>query len=92
MKHQPLIIMGLSTILMSSAFANDEMPGKALHDEANCLKCHASKPYNPAKTNTFPKLVKAVSFCNDNLNSGWFEDEVNHVAEYLNATYYHHAK
>lgn len=92
MKYQPLIVLGLSTLFMSSAFANDSMPGKALHADANCLKCHATQAYNPTKTPSFPKLVAAVTYCNENLNSGWFEDEITHVAEYLNETYYKHPK
>jgi hypothetical protein len=52
------------------------------------MRCHAAQPYNPTKTDTYEKLVKAVSFCNTNLNTGWFDDEVEQVAAYLNDAFY----
>jgi len=33
-------------------------------------------------------LKKAVSFCDSNLNIGWFDDEKQDVVDYLNKTYY----
>lgn len=88
-----LFISGLSAVLFSTnSFANEPHPGKILHDAADCMKCHTAKPYNPQKTTSYPKLVKNVSFCNDNLNTGMFEDEIEQVADYLNQTYYHHPK
>jgi len=94
-----LAVLG-SILISQTAMAESKMPaqmvephpGKALHEASNCLKCHASKPYNPEKTDSFPKLVKSVQFCNDNLNTGLFEDEVEQLADYLNDTYYHHPK
>ncbi len=88
------LAIGLSAAVSQSAMAGagEEHPGKAFHDQANCMKCHAAKPYNPNKSNTYPKLVKAVQFCNDNLNAGFFEDEVEQLADYLNQEYYHHPK
>ncbi|WP_321323241.1 hypothetical protein [Thiomicrorhabdus sp.] len=87
-----LSAVALGYILFSNNASASEMPGKALHDSANCMKCHAAKPYNPQKTDTYEKLVKTVAFCNSNLHIGLFDDEVNEVADYLNATYYHHPK
>lgn len=82
--------------LAIASFSNianaQEHPGKALHESADCMKCHAAKPYNPQKTDSWPKLVKAVNFCNNNLNAGLFDDEVEQLADYLNETYYHHKK
>jgi hypothetical protein len=80
-------------LLLTSQFALAEIhPGAELHDAANCMGCHTAKPYNPKVTDTFPKLVKTVQFCNDNLDTGLFEDEVYQMADYLNETYYHHPK
>lgn len=56
------------------------------------MSCHTSKPFQPDKTTTFLKLVKAIDFYNINLNTGWFEDEIEEVAVYLNDKYYHHPK
>lgn len=69
-----------------------EHPGNALHTQANCMSCHTAKPYDPQKTPTWEKLVQTVQFCNDNLNAGMFEDEVEQLADYLNQTYYKHPK
>ncbi|MDX1351817.1 MAG: hypothetical protein R3254_02320 [Thiomicrorhabdus sp.] len=82
--------LGLTSFAEQS-FAS-EHPGKALHEDANCMKCHAAKPYDPNKSDSYPKLVKAVAFCNNNLNAGMFDDEVEQLADYLNETYYHHKK
>ena len=79
----------LGVLMSSSAFAVDH-PGKALHEQADCMKCHAAQPYNPQKTDTYPKLAKMVSFCNSNLNTGFFDDEVEQLTEYLNKEYYKH--
>lgn len=83
--------LAVSALLFSQA-AQAEHPGKVLHDDANCLKCHTSKPYDPSKTDSWPKLVKTVQFCNNNLNVGLFEDEVEQLADYLNQKYYNHPK
>lgn len=76
----------------SSSASAEPHPGKALHESGECMKCHTAKPYNPQKTDSYAKLVKTVQFCNDNLNAGMFEDEVEQLADYLNNTYYHHSK
>lgn len=89
MKKTAFVISTSIAVFSSSIFAaGDSVAGKALHDEANCLSCHTTKPYDPAKTNTYEKLVKAVNFCNVNLNTGWFDDEVEHVVAFLNKEYY----
>ncbi|MBO1925007.1 hypothetical protein [Thiomicrorhabdus sp. 6S3-12] len=84
------------TVLASGLFSlpvlAEPHPGQELHDSANCMKCHASQPYDPVKTPTYEKLVKAVAFCNNNLNTGMFEDEVEQLADYLNQEYYKHPK
>ena len=85
----PTLALGVLSTQM--AFASDH-PGKALHEQADCMKCHAAQPYDPKKSDSFPKLVKTVQFCNDNLNTGFFEDEVEQLADYLNNEYYHHPK
>lgn len=86
--------IALATGLLSiSSFSMAEVhPGKELHDAADCMKCHTAKPYSPQKTDSWEKLVKTVQFCNDNLNAGMFEDEIEELADYLNKTYYHHPK
>lgn len=87
-----LTIIGASVLLASTsqlhAQSGDPRAGESLHKEANCLSCHAANPYSTAKTPSFERLIAAVNFCNVNLNTGWFEDEVLDVATYLNEKYY----
>jgi len=85
----PSLTLGI--LMSNTAFASDH-PGKAFHEQADCMKCHAAQPYDPNKSDSWPKLVKTVQFCNDNLNTGFFEDEVEQLADYLNNEYYKHPK
>ena len=85
-----LIATGM--FMIPSTGFSEVHPGKEFHDSADCMKCHSAQPYNPQKTDSWPKLVKAVAFCNNNLNTGMFDDEVEQLADYLNQTYYHHSK
>ena len=87
---KPFTIGALMLGTSFSAYA--EHPGKQLHEQANCMKCHTSKPYDPSKTPTFERLVKAVTFCNENLNAGMFGDEIEQLADYINQEYYKHPK
>lgn len=74
----------------SLAAANTEAieAGKALHQDGNCMSCHTEKGYHPSKTTSFPKLVAQVDACSTNFELGWFEDEVEAVAHYLNENFY----
>lgn len=92
MKHLSLIsLISLAGVLST---ANAEVdPGKILHDDANCMKCHAKLGYNQPDTTkmsieSYSDLKKAVQFCDSNLNVGWFDDELDSVVDYLNKTYY----
>ena len=95
-KNSALRLITLSSIMSLALFSSNSFanvhPGQSLHESADCMKCHTAKPYNPQKTDSWEKLVKTVQFCNDNLNAGMFEDEVEELADYLNQTYYHHPK
>lgn len=95
-KKYSMRLLALSSIAGVSLFSTTSFaevhPGKVLHDDANCMKCHTDKPYDPQKSDSWEKLVKTVQFCNDNLNAGMFEDEVEQLADYLNQTYYKHSK
>lgn len=87
-----LTITALSTLLLSQTAFAEPHPGKVLHEENNCLRCHAEKPYNPSKTDSYSKLIKSVRFCNENLGIGLFDDEIDELTDYLNTTYYQHDK
>ena len=85
----PTLALG---ILASQSALAAEHPGKALHEQADCMQCHAAKPYDAKKSDTYPKLVARVQVCSDNFNTGFFEDEVEQLADYLNDEYYQHPK
>ncbi|MBU3724457.1 MAG: cytochrome c [Burkholderiaceae bacterium] len=76
----------------------DVATGKKLHDP-RCVSCHNSM--FPDKNGTqlysdemFRKSTNAaqlrgmIEFCNTRTNSGWFEEEIQHVGRYLNDSYY----
>jgi cytochrome c553 len=95
MKHSHKTIglaLAIATTSIATVSQAEPHPGKAFHDQANCMKCHASQPYNPQKTKDYPQLVKMVQYCNDNLNAGLWEEEIEQLADYLNEEYYHHPK
>jgi mono/diheme cytochrome c family protein len=71
--------------------------GKQLHDP-RCAACHNSmfpdkdgtQLYSDLfrKMDTPSKLKGMIEFCNNRTNSGWFEEDIQNVARYLNDTYY----
>ena len=71
--------------------------GKQLHDP-RCAACHNSmfpdkdgtQLYSDLfrKMDTPAKLKGMIEFCNNRTNSGWFEEDIQNVARYLNDTYY----
>ncbi|MBL7003047.1 MAG: cytochrome c [Gammaproteobacteria bacterium] len=82
------LIFGSFFLFLNPAQAA-EADGKILHNE-HCLKCHNSDIYTrtPRRVNTLPALGKQVRFCKDNLGITWFDEDVDHVVQYLNKNYY----
>ncbi|KUJ72087.1 hypothetical protein [Thiomicrospira sp. WB1] len=85
------------SLLSTQTQASSPHPGKVLHDDANCMKCHADMGYAKPSlkkmgVDSWPALKKAVSYCESNLNVGWFPEEQEQVADYLNQEYYHFDK
>jgi cytochrome c553 len=76
----------------------DATAGKALA-EKDCVACHvrrfgdATTIYTRAdrKVRTPEQLLAQVQFCNVDLKAGYFPEEEEHVAAYLNLTYYRFA-
>lgn len=60
------------------------------HSDANCETCHDTAYFTRADraATTWPKLKSWVEGCNTNLDVGWFPDEVEDVASYLNREFY----
>ena len=76
--------------------AGDAKTGKALV-ERDCVSCHAAKfPGDPDRmytraehrVKTPAKLLAQVLACNTNLAKGYFPDEEEHIAAYLNLEFY----
>jgi cytochrome c553 len=76
--------------------AGDPKAGKALVDR-DCVGCHAAKfagdpdrMYTRAdhRVTTPAKLLAQVQACNTNLAKGYFPEEEEHIAAYLNLQFY----
>ncbi len=86
-----ILLLGLG--LMTSEVSAEEHPGKVLFDDNNCMQCHAGLGFkispNPKMTVTDKaSLAKTVTLCSNNLHLGLFDDEIGHIADYLNQKYY----
>lgn len=75
----------------------DLQAGKALHDKA-CTSCHmrmyggdGSKMYtrDGRMLSSKLELQQRVATCNAMSNAGWFPEDENNVAAWLNKQYYH---
>lgn len=84
----------ISTVLLVTSFggiaqAGELAKGQELH-EFNCLSCHGTEVYTRENRmiGSMDSLITQVNRCNVNLNTGWFDDEVEAVARYLNENYY----
>jgi mono/diheme cytochrome c family protein len=85
----------LYTLLLTAAcspglgHAVDLKAGQTLHD-AHCVKCHGSEVYTRAdhRVTSLEGLRQQVQRCDANLELGWFDEELDNVSQYLNATYY----
>src|SRR5512144_945333 len=78
--------------------AGDAAEGKKLVAEKKCEICHNNQTMGDAKAvylrkdrkvTSLEKLKAQVAACNSQLNLQMFPDEEEHVAAYLNETYYH---
>ena len=85
-------ILLFSAIVLSSLLQADMKEAEALFDEAKCMECHNNEDFkNRAdKVNSFKKLEKSVNACSSNTDTGWFEEENEDVAAFLNHKFYHY--
>lgn len=93
---RPLLLV-LAAVAMASHAAPDPAEGKKLVADRKCETCHHNKTYGDAKAvylrkdrrvTTWEKLKAQVALCNSELNLQLFPDEEEHIAAYLNETYY----
>jgi hypothetical protein len=77
--------------------AGDPAEGKKLVAEHRCETCHHNKTLGDAKAvylrkdrkvTSIEKLKAQVALCNSELNLKLFPDDEEHIAAYLNETYY----
>jgi len=89
--------LGLSAMVLTTATQADISAGKALHTDS-CVECHMAKhddAFYQARAgksdrniNSRDSLKTMVQACVTNFGIDWFDEEVDAVTEYLNATYY----
>ncbi len=94
-----LVVVALSTAASAqqpAPFAQgDAKSGHVLADR-DCNGCHVERFGNPSaiytradrRVTTPAQLLAQVQRCNVELTKGYFPDEEEHVAAYLNSTYY----
>lgn len=90
----------LAVLIPLTAVAGpDAAEGRKLVQQHKCEACHESKVYGPPgsiytrkdrKVTSWEKLKAQVAGCNTMLNIGLFPDDEEHVAKYLNDTWYKH--
>ena len=92
-----LFPLAAALALACPALASDVEEGRKLVDEKKCEICHNNLTLGDAKAvylrkdrkvTTLPKLKAQVAACNTQLNLGLFPDEEEHIAAYLDRTYY----
>jgi len=86
-----IAIFFMALLCAATARAANIENGNDLHFE-HCTGCHDSSVYTRENRNVrnLAQLGKQVRFCKDSIGLTWFDDEVDDVIEYLNATYYHY--
>lgn len=92
------LLGGMLVLGVGSAWAaGDAANGKKLHD-AHCLSCHAARFGGKAETmytrpdrkkKSLEELRGMVQFCDNQVGTQWFDNEINDVAAYLNEAFYH---
>ncbi len=89
-KHRiPNCLLLIAVCAPGVGIAADLKAGQALHDSA-CVSCHDSEVYTRSdhRITSAESLRQQVQRCDANLELGWFDEEIENVSQYLNATYY----
>ena len=82
---------------LTAVAAPNATEGRKLVQSHKCETCHQEKVYGPVgtiylrkdrKVTSWAKLKAQVAGCNSMLNLGLFPEEEEHIATYLNQTYY----
>ena len=90
----PLLFLFVPFVALATPDAGE---GRKLVQTHKCETCHQDKVYGPVgtiylrkdrKVTSWAKLKAQVAGCNSMLNIGLFPEEEEHIATYLNQTYY----
>jgi hypothetical protein len=76
-------------VAASPTVVADAARGKTLHNE-QCMKCHDTGVYtrDDRVIKNREALAKQVQRCQLSTGAQWFDEDVNDVVEYLNASFY----
>lgn len=89
--------LALLSVSGAAGAAGDVAEGRKLVEENRCEACHAAKTMGDAKSvylrkdhkvTSMEKLKAQVALCNSELGLKLFPEDEEHIAAYLNATYY----
>lgn len=92
-----LVLLPLTWLAGPALAAPSAAEGAKLVQEKRCETCHNNKTLGDAKAiylrkdrkvTSWEKLKAQVAACNSELNLQLFPDDEEHIAEYLNQTYY----
>ena len=84
-----MAILATGFLFATASFAADAENGKELFNEAKCMECHNSEDFdNSKKVKDYHTLVGRVDACQRGNDAGWFDEDTEDVAEYLNKTHY----
>lgn len=84
-----LIVTSVSIIPVVTQAAADVEKGKSLY-QAGCRGCHDESIHTRPDRIILSKgaLRNRVQFCDANANTKWNSEQMDHVIEYLNQTFY----
>ena len=92
-----LLLLATALPVAVPAFAADAAVGSKLVEEKKCEICHHNKTLGDARAvylrkdrrvTGWEKLKAQVAACNTELSLQLFPDDEEHIAEFLNQTYY----
>ena len=92
-----LLVFAVAGIAAAPFPHGDPKVGEKLFNEKHCNACHAQKfggtgeqmfTRPDRKVTTVQKLAAQIAACNTNINAGWFPEDEENVAAYLNQKYY----
>ncbi|MDH5407764.1 MAG: cytochrome c [Gammaproteobacteria bacterium] len=94
--YTQLTLIVTMCLSQASVYSANIEQGKKLHSQS-CTACHVSqmggdgsKLYtrDNRRVTSLTALNQQVKRCNDNVGTGWFEDQINNVVHFLNTNYY----